>query len=181
MSEEYKERIQKLIDGVFIKKENTVVVSEPIQQKEKFSLAVEKIFKIDESVYDVPHFVTENEESDLHGSQYSLVKPPSSFVDCDNYWNSMFPHLKRIGKVVPFANSNGKILLKVYDDSGKMQNLYISLVKDNTNDKPSLMLYYENGNITSDEGIKFIEKSGLKCDRLNAKKLNNCIIVDATI
>lgn len=185
------EEYRKKIDGMLSK----VSKGEEVYPKEKVNPTYEKIkqiggvkkglvelFKMEESAFDVPHYINEETEDQISGSSYYRVTPPSNHKDADKYWFSVEPHLKRIGKV---DNSDGYkqgvLDLEVLSEKGEKELLRISLVRDEeSGERPTLMFQYVNrDDLTPHEVSKFIEKCGLKADRLSGKNLKGIVFMDA--
>lgn len=160
------------------------VVENPVYKKIK-ELGIQKgiteFFKIEESQFDVPQYVSEEIEDQIVGTQLHRIKIPSSYPDVDNYWKSILPHLKRIGQVVPIEGEEpGALSMKVVSSKGEEEVLHIVLVRDSEHgDKPTLVFEYQNrDDITPEEVFKFIERCGLKPDRVAAKTLPGIVVVD---
>jgi hypothetical protein len=140
-----------------------------------------ELFKLEESAYDVPHYVTEEDNNQIVGTQLFRVMPPSNYPDADEYWKRVSPYLKRIGKLVPHIGEGAGCLdMQVVNAKGGEEVLQIQLVRDESKgDKPTLTFQYTQGNdITPEEVFKFIGRVGLKADRLNASQMQGIIVLD---
>ena len=188
----YRDKIDSLLarvskgEIVYPKPASPVVVPEnPTYKKIKELGGIQKglpeLFKIEESAFDVPHYVNDESDGQVVGSSLFHVKPPSSHLDADQYWARMAPHLKRIGKLKPHEGEQpGTLELLVLDSKGEEETLKISLVRDEEHgDRPTLIFEYENrDDITPEEVTKFVTKAGLKADRMEAKQLKGVIVMD---
>jgi hypothetical protein len=143
---------------------------------------MEEFFKLEESQFDTPSFVTEELDDQVVGTKLFRVRPPSNYPDADKYWHEVSPYLKRIGPIIPHEGDGaGELNLKTVSSRGEEEILEVILVRDEDNgDKPTLVFEYRNrDDITPEEVFRHLEKSGLKVDRLNSKKIQGIVVVDA--
>jgi hypothetical protein len=146
-------------------------------------VGLEKLFKLDESAFDVPHYVTNEEESEqMVATHLFRVLPPSNHPDADEYWKRVSPYLKRIGKIVPHVGEGAGCLdMSVVSLKGEEEVLRIQLVRDESKgEKPTLTFQFvHNDDITIEDVLKFIGRVGLVCpDRLAAQQLPGLIVLD---
>ncbi len=190
----YRDKIDALLGKVskgepaFPKDPEPVVIPEnPTYKRMKELGGIQKglpeFFKIDESAFDVPHFIKDDAETQIVGSHLFYVVPPSSHTDADEYWNKMLPHLKRIGKsATPHDDAHGMLNIEVISKDGEPEILRICLVRDEEHgDRPTLIFQYLNrDDITPEEVIKFVTNCGLKIDRLSTRQFKGVIVSDVT-
>lgn len=141
---------------------------------------LEKLFSMEESV-DIPHYISEEESDQIVGTNLFRVKPPSSFPDADKYWNRVSPILKRIGKVVAYTGEGaGSLDMQVISEKGEEETLRIQLVRDSdSGDRPTLTFeYVDRDDLTPEEVFKFVQRVGLRPDRVAARDLRGVIVLD---
>lgn len=189
--EVYKEKIGSLLDKV-IKTESkptpapvVAPVVSPVYTKMKeigIQKGIQEFFKLDESAFDTPSFVTEELDDQIVGTNLHRVRPPSNYPDADKYWSEVLPYLKRIGPTIPHEGDGaGELNMNTVSSNGSDEVIEVVLVRDADNgDKPTLVFEYRNrDDITPEEVFKHLEKCGLKIDRLSAKKIQGIVVVDA--
>jgi len=184
--EDYKNKIESLLSQVTsgvpeiapTPKEPTTY--EKMKSMGGVTIGLEKLFKLDESEFDIPHYLTEEDNEQIVGTKLFKVKPPSNYPDADEYWNRVSPFLKRIGAKVPHVSEVGFLDMTVVTSKGEEEVLRVQLVRDEASgDKPTLTFEYINGpEITSDEVFKFIGRVGLRADRVSAQQLQGMIVLD---
>lgn len=185
---DYKEKISNLLNNVSSsvpKKIEPVVKPEPTMYEKLKPLGIKnglvELFKLEEA-YEVPRFVTE--ETEEESSELVKVSPPSSYPDCDEFWNSIKSHLKHIGSPLKYVvDQSGLIQTKVNNDSGKEEILEIKLLRDTQNgDKPYLGFNFQGPQqLESSELVRYLGSVGLKFDRVGIKTMGNMLVVEIII
>lgn len=142
---------------------------------------IPELFKIEESVFDVPCFVTEEEDGDLD-AEYTRIKPPSNNPDADKYWVEVSPRFNNLGKRTTHSLlDTGSVSYSVNRNGETPDILKISVVAE-PNGRPTLLFEIEDkDDLKPEEVINWVSQVGLKPDRTSCKKINGGYVMDVTV